>query len=83
MAGTPAATEFAPYIDGLTVGGEKCEGFASCLALINAGGDPDYDGASGPLSFTDPGEPALGRLRRPDFICRTTPLETLRLRPRR
>ena len=32
--------------------------FASCLEIINAGGDPDYDGVSGPLSFADAGEPA-------------------------
>ena len=30
----------------------------SCLEIVNAGGNPDYDGVSGPLSFTDAGEPA-------------------------
>jgi hypothetical protein len=58
LAGSNQATVFAPYINGVTFGGEKCDSFAACLEIINAGGNPDYDGASGPLSFADPGEPA-------------------------
>jgi ABC-type branched-subunit amino acid transport system substrate-binding protein len=58
MAGTNQATAFAPYINGITVGGDKCSDFASCLKIINSGGNPDYDGITGPLSFTDAGEPA-------------------------
>ncbi len=57
-AGTNQATTFAPYINGLTFGGEKCTDFQSCLDIINAGGNVDYDGITGPLSFTDAGEPA-------------------------
>ncbi|MGY1842898.1 ABC transporter substrate-binding protein [Modestobacter sp. SYSU DS0875] len=57
-AGTNQATEFARYINGLTFGGETCESYAACLEIINAGGNVDYDGVSGPLSFADPGEPA-------------------------
>jgi hypothetical protein len=57
-AGSNQATAFAPYINGLTTGGDKCTDFASCLEILNAGGDVDYDGVSGPLSFTDAGEPA-------------------------
>ena len=37
--------------------GEKCTDFASCKAIIDAGGDPDYDGFSGPLEFAGNGEP--------------------------
>ncbi|TFV87590.1 ABC transporter substrate-binding protein [Blastococcus sp. CT_GayMR16] len=58
-AGTNDATAFAPYINGLTSGGDTCTDFASCLEILNEGGDVDYDGASGPLSFSDPGEPAV------------------------
>ena len=58
-AGSNQATVFAPYINGLTTGGDKCEDFASCLAIINAGGNVDYDGITGPLDFTDAGEPAV------------------------
>src|SRR3954469_20254071 len=57
-AGSTQATTFGPYVNALTVTGEKCSDFAACLAIINAGGDVDYDGFSGPLSFTDAGEPA-------------------------
>jgi len=58
MAGTNDASKFGPYVNGVTFGGDKCEDYASCLEIISGGGNPDYDGFSGPLSFTDPGEPA-------------------------
>src|SRR3954468_6138541 len=58
MAGSNQATAFAPYINGITFGGDKCSDFASCLEIINAGSNPDYDGVTGPLSFADAGEPA-------------------------
>ncbi len=57
-ARTNAATTFAPFVNGLTTGGEVCTDFATCLAIVQAGGDVDFDGFSGPLAFTDPGEPA-------------------------
>jgi hypothetical protein len=59
MAQSNQATAFAPYINGVTFGGDKCEDFASCLAIIEAGGNPDYDGVTGPLAFAEPGEPAV------------------------
>jgi ABC-type branched-subunit amino acid transport system substrate-binding protein len=49
--------EYASEINGITRGGEKCTDFASCKAIIAAGGDPDYDGVSGPLEFAGNGEP--------------------------
>jgi hypothetical protein len=58
-AGSSEATAFAPYINGLTSGGDKCTDFAACLEILNAGGNVDYDGASGPLDFTEAGEPAV------------------------
>ncbi|MCW2699882.1 MAG: ABC-type branched-chain amino acid transport system periplasmic component-like protein [Blastococcus sp.] len=58
MAGTNDANVFKAYVNGVTFGGDKCTDFASCLEIIKAGGNPDYDGASGPLSFADAGEPA-------------------------
>ena len=57
-AGSTQATVFGPYVNALTVSGEKCSDFAACLAIIKAGGNVDYDGNSGPLSFADAGEPA-------------------------
>jgi ABC-type branched-subunit amino acid transport system substrate-binding protein len=58
MAGTNDANVFKAYVNGVTFGGDKCEDYASCLEIVSAGGNPDYDGASGPLSFSDAGEPA-------------------------
>ncbi len=49
--------EYASKINGITRGGEKCTDYAGCLAIITAGGDVDYDGASGPLEFSGNGEP--------------------------
>ena len=48
---------YASLINGITRDGEVCTDFATCLAVIEAGGDPDYDGVSGPLTFTGAGEP--------------------------
>ena len=48
---------YAAKINGITRDGEKCTDFASCKAIIDAGGDPDYDGFSGPLEFAGNGEP--------------------------
>ncbi|MFW3169058.1 ABC transporter substrate-binding protein [Geodermatophilus sp. CPCC 206100] len=58
MAGTNDANVFKAYVNGITFGGDKCADFASCLELVNAGSNPDYDGQSGPLAFTDAGEPS-------------------------
>lgn len=53
----------ADYVDeiiGVTLDGEKCSLVADCLAMVWAGTDIDYDGASGPLDFTENGEPGVG-----------------------
>lgn len=57
IAGTDNPTDVAAEINGVTEGGEKCETYADCLELIEAGEDIDYDGASGPLEFSEAGEP--------------------------
>lgn len=58
IAGTDGI-EMASEINGVTRGGEKCTDYASCLAIIEGGGDPDYDGASGPMDFSGNGEPTV------------------------
>ena len=57
-AGTNQATTFGPYVNGITFGGDACSDFQACLDIITAGGNVDYDGITGPLSFADAGEPA-------------------------
>ncbi len=49
--------DYAKEINGITRGGEKCKDFTSCKAIIAKGGDPDYDGISGPLEFSGNCEP--------------------------
>ena len=49
--------DYAREINGITRGGETCKDFTSCKAIIAKGGDPDYDGISGPLEFSGNCEP--------------------------
>ena len=49
--------DYAKEINGITRDGTKCTDFTSCKAIIDQGGDPDYDGVSGPLEFSGNGEP--------------------------
>jgi len=51
-------TEIGKFINAITTGGEECTAYKDCLALVKAGKDVDYNGVTGPLSFTDAGEPA-------------------------
>ncbi|WP_367319459.1 ABC transporter substrate-binding protein [Streptomyces sp. HUAS ZL42] len=57
QAKTDNSEDFAEEIVGITKDGEKCTTFDACKKLIAAGKDIDYDGVSGPLDFTDKGEP--------------------------
>ena len=41
-------------------GGTKCQTYADCLALLKAGKDIDYDGASGSVDLSKVGEPTSG-----------------------
>ncbi|MGY2064023.1 ABC transporter substrate-binding protein [Blastococcus sp. SYSU DS0619] len=59
LAGSTDPAVFAPYINGVTFGGDVCTDFASCKEIVDGGGNPDYDGVSGPLAFAEPGEPSV------------------------
>jgi branched-chain amino acid transport system substrate-binding protein len=48
---------YASKINGITRDGTKCTDFTSCKAIIDQGGDPDYDGITGPIQFAGNGEP--------------------------
>ncbi|MBV9013693.1 MAG: ABC transporter substrate-binding protein [Pseudonocardiales bacterium] len=58
VAGTDAPAVVAKDINGVTRAGEKCTSFAACMALVKDHKDIAYVGASGPLEFTDHGEPS-------------------------
>ena len=59
-AGSTDAADYVGEINEVTRGGTKCTGFADCAELIAEGVNIDYDGAAGPLDFTDVGEPSIG-----------------------
>ncbi|MCU1373595.1 MAG: hypothetical protein JWO68_881 [Actinomycetia bacterium] len=59
-AKTDDPTAIRDAINDLTQGGDKCDTFKKCAALLADGKDIDYDGASGPLNFTKAGEPGAG-----------------------
>ncbi|MGH3867385.1 MAG: caspase, EACC1-associated type [Pseudonocardiaceae bacterium] len=58
VAGTDAPAAVAKQIDGVTRAGERCTSFAACMTLVKNHQAIAYDGPSGPLRFTDHGEPS-------------------------
>lgn len=60
QAKSTKGVDMAAVMNDLTQGGEKCTNFESCKAIIDAGGDVDYDGTTGTLDFVDAGEPGSG-----------------------
>lgn len=59
-AGSDDPREFVDEINGVTRDGTECSTYEECVALLEDGEDIDYNGVSGPLDFTDPGEPGRG-----------------------
>ncbi|MFP3881726.1 MAG: ABC transporter substrate-binding protein [Actinomycetota bacterium] len=54
-------TDYVDEIVGVTgPPGDKCALFADCMEILEAGGEIDYDGASGPLDFLPNGQPGAG-----------------------
>lgn len=56
-AGSADAEQFKKEIVNVTKDGKECTSFKECKALLDEGEDIDYQGVSGPLDFTDAGEP--------------------------
>jgi branched-chain amino acid transport system substrate-binding protein len=59
-AGTDDPQAIADAMLEVSQGGTLCQAYADCLALLEAGEDIDYDGASGPVDLSDVGEPTIG-----------------------
>ncbi|MEU6717326.1 ABC transporter substrate-binding protein [Nonomuraea sp. NPDC046802] len=57
-AGRDDPKSIARAMAGVTRGGERCTDFRACARLLASGEDIDYDGVSGPIDFTDKGDPA-------------------------
>ncbi|MGH3829027.1 MAG: caspase, EACC1-associated type [Pseudonocardiaceae bacterium] len=58
VAGTNEPAAVAKQINNVTRAGEDCASFAACMTLVKAHKPIAYVGASGPLRFTDHGEPS-------------------------
>lgn len=56
-AGSDAPSAIAGKLVEVSKGGEKCNSWKSCSELLKAGKDIDYDGMSGPVEFSDAGDP--------------------------
>lgn len=59
-AGTDEGDKIVAEVADVVAGGEKCNSWASCKELLDAGEDIDYDGASGALDFNGLLEPTAG-----------------------
>lgn len=59
-AGSTDAETFAAEVPAVTSEGTQCSSFSECLELLEAGEDIDYEGAGGPLEFSEAGEPTVG-----------------------
>jgi ABC-type branched-subunit amino acid transport system substrate-binding protein len=57
VAGTDEPAAIAKEINGVTKDGEKCTSFSACMMLVKNRKDIAYVGPSGPLEFSDSGEP--------------------------
>jgi ABC-type branched-subunit amino acid transport system substrate-binding protein len=56
-AGDDSGESIASELVNVSKGGTKCTAFAECKELLAAGDDIDYDGMSGPVEFSDAGDP--------------------------
>ena len=56
-AGDDSGASIAAELPGVSREGTACTTYAECLELLTAGEDIDYDGISGPVEFSDLGDP--------------------------
>lgn len=59
-AGSDDPAEIREEMANVATGGETCNTFADCKALLEEGEDIDFEGASGSLDLSDLGEPESG-----------------------
>jgi branched-chain amino acid transport system substrate-binding protein len=72
VAKSTAGTDIGSVMNSVTQDGEKCTTYADCIAIIDAGGDVDFDGVTGTLDFVDAGEPGSGSYAVLEFIADNT-----------
>ena len=61
-AKSDAGVDIGAKLAEVSKGGEKCNNFKSCVDLLKAGKDIDYDGVSGQVEFNDAGDPAVATI---------------------
>ncbi|MDV6012233.1 ABC transporter substrate-binding protein [Haloechinothrix sp. LS1_15] len=61
-AGSTDPTVFVDEMIGVTRDGTECTSFEECRELIEDGEDINYNGVSGPLEFSDVGEPSVATI---------------------
>ncbi|MCE0487585.1 ABC transporter substrate-binding protein [Ornithinimicrobium sediminis] len=66
-AGSVNAMDFKESVNDVTQGGTECTSFEECRDLLADGEDIDYNGASGPLDFTEAGEPGRATIEVYEF----------------
>jgi branched-chain amino acid transport system substrate-binding protein len=59
QGGSYNASDWAPAVFAVVDGGEKCYTYADCLTMIRDGVDIDYDGVTGPGTYTEGGVNAV------------------------
>lgn len=62
VANSDAGTRIAEELLEVSTGGEKCESFSECVALVKDGKDIDYEGQSGPVEFDENGDPTFASM---------------------
>jgi branched-chain amino acid transport system substrate-binding protein len=58
-AGSDAGVDIASELVNVSSGGTECMAFAECKEMLEAGEDIDYNGISGPIEFSDAGDPTV------------------------
>jgi branched-chain amino acid transport system substrate-binding protein len=61
-AGDDSGQSIASELANVSRDGTACTGFAECKELIDAGEDIDYDGISGPIEFSEQGDPTVATI---------------------
>ena len=54
--------DMAAELVGISRDGTKCTSFEECVGLLEDGEDIDYDGLSGPIEFSDAGDPTTATI---------------------
>lgn len=61
-AGDDSGQAIASELINVSKEGTKCTTFAECVEFLDAGEDIDYDGVSGPVEFSDAGDPTVATI---------------------